>query len=482
MTKKTIIKVLNRKAKILLGVSCSLFIISGIITFIACMFLSPRIYLKEKEITLLVNSELKDREYKAYAMNKDISSQVKVTGEVNTKKVGTYQLTYEVSNFIFVVKKKELVHVVDDTSPTITLKGNKELSLCPNQEYQEEGFTAQDNYDGNLTEKVQVTIDKKEILYKVQDSSKNQAIEKRIIYRKDKTEPILTLKGSGVLTILVGDVYQEKGYQARDNCDGDLTSKVEVIGEVDSSRIGEYLLNYKVKDSSGNEVNATRKIKVVSSLEEATITTGSIYLTFDDGPSSTITPKVLDILKKEKVPATFFVVNWPDQLNFLIRREFQEGHTIALHSYTHDYKTIYQSNFAYLEDLEKIKNKVFQITGQDSKIIRFPGGSSNTISKRYQVGIMSSLAQEVTDKGYHYFDWNVSSEDAGGVNSSQEVYQNVIENLRPNRINVILMHDFENNYYTLNALSDIIQYGKQNGYSFKKITMDTPMITHRIAN
>ena len=95
---------------------------------------------------------------------------------------------------------------------------------------------------------------------------------------------------------------------------------------------------------------------------------------------------------------------------------------------------------------------------------------------------MSKLTIEVQNKGYHYFDWNIGSGDAGDVKSSKEVYNNVINGLSKNRENVILMHDFENNYYTLNALTDIIHYGKENGYVFKNITMDTTMVTHRVSN
>ena len=191
---------------------------------------------------------------------------------------------------------------------------------------------------------------------------------------------------------------------------------------------------------------------------------------------------ILDILKDEGVKATFFVVNHSDSLNYLIKREYDEGHTVALHAYNHDYATIYTSLDNYFKDLEKIQAKVKRITGETSMIIRFPGGSSNTISRNYKKGIMTELTTEVVARGYHYFDWNVSSTDAGGVSSSEQVYNAVVTRLSPDRANVVLMHDFENNYYTLNALRDVIRYAKDNGYVFKRITMDTGMITHGVAN
>ena len=166
----------------------------------------------------------------------------------------------------------------------------------------------------------------------------------------------------------------------------------------------------------------------------------------------------------------------------MLKREYQEGHSIALHSYTHQYDIVYRSKDAYFNDLDQIRNKVYNTIGIYSNIIRFPGGSSNTISKKYCQGIMSEISKETESRGYHYFDWNVSSGDAGGVHSSDEVYQNVIKGLSHNRSNVVLMHDFENNYYTLNAIRDIIKYGKENGYTFSSITMDTPVVHHPIAN
>lgn len=182
------------------------------------------------------------------------------------------------------------------------------------------------------------------------------------------------------------------------------------------------------------------------------------------------------------MPATFFVINHSNNLNYLIKQEYDEGHTVALHSYTHNYKTIYSSSTAYFSDLQKISDKVKSITGEESKIIRFPGGGSNTISKKYNKGIMTYLTSEVINRGYHYFDWNVSSGDAGGSRNKTQVYNAVTKNLRHNRANVVLMHDFENNYKTLNALSDIIDYGHKNGYTFLAIDMTTPLVRHGVNN
>ena len=183
-------------------------------------------------------------------------------------------------------------------------------------------------------------------------------------------------------------------------------------------------------------------------------------------------------MKEEGVKATFFVTNnGPD---YLIQREYNEGHTVGLHTASHNYSIVYKSVDSYYNDLTSVQNRVKRLTGYTSKIIRFPGGSSNTVSKNYSKGIMTILTKDVVNKGYRYYDWNISSGDAGETTSSSGVYNNVIKNLSKNRSNMILMHDIKP--YTRDALRNIIRYGKNNGYTFEKITMSTPMVTHGVNN
>ena len=277
----------------------------------------------------------------------------------------------------------------------------------------------------------------------------------------------------------IGVSYNEPGYEAIDNCDGDLTDKVTVNGTV-STRAGTYKLTYTVEDETGNKAEVVRTVIVRSPYlyNNGTIGTGTIYLTFDDGPKEGTTNIILDILKEEGIKATFFVTcNGPD---YLIKRIVDEGHTIALHTATHDYQYVYSSVDNYFADLNRVSNRVKNITGIESKIIRFPGGSSNTISRHYQQGIMSTLTSMVLDKGYRYYDWNVDSNDAGGANYRSQVYSNVVNNLRYNRGNVVLMHDVK--YQTRDALRDIIKFGKENNFKFDKITMNTYMVRHSVQN
>lgn len=473
-------RVLKKKAVFMAGAISLLLIVVALYSLIS--FIVPTIKLKGKSsVSVEYGEEYKEAGYSAKQFGKSITSDVEVEGEVDSSKVGSYEIRYSVKKGIFSASKVRKVKVVDNVEPVITLTGEKEIKLCPLAEYEEEGFTAEDNYDGELTDKVKVEVRNDEIEYLVKDSSGNLGSVIRKLNRSDKDAPTLSLKGSEEYYVILNNKYNDPGYSASDNCDGDLTDKVVVKGNVDTSKEGKYTITYEVEDSSKNKATKTRVVTVTKEVATNDPVTGAIYLTFDDGPSGSITPQLLDILKEKGVKATFFVINHSSNLDYLIKREYDEGHTVALHSMTHDY-SIYRSVDTYFDDLKQIQDKVERITGEKVMIIRFPGGSSNTVSRNYATGIMSTLTQEVLARGYHYFDWNVSSGDAGDVKTSEGVYNNVVGGLNKNKANVVLMHDFESNYKTLNAISDIIDYGKANGYQFLTIDMSTSMVRHGVNN
>lgn len=207
----------------------------------------------------------------------------------------------------------------------------------------------------------------------------------------------------------------------------------------------------------------------------------TVYLTFDDGPSY-LTEEILDILKDENVPATFFVTERQiDKYADVVRRMQAENHTIGLHTSTHNYSYVYSSDENYFNDLNNIRQKVFRITGVKSRIIRLPGGSSNTISKKYNLGIITRITSALAKKSFYYFDWNIDSEDASGNLTKEDIYMNVTNRIHSGT-NIILMHDLSTKVSTKDALRDIIKYAKANGYTFAKITKSTPQIHHHINN
>jgi len=208
-----------------------------------------------------------------------------------------------------------------------------------------------------------------------------------------------------------------------------------------------------------------------------------VALTFDDGPSSDVTVRVLDTLKANGIKATFFICDYDEDKLPIIKRMIDEGHTIGIHGYSHDYSQIYTSNDAFMENINKLKNKLKEDTGYDAYVIRFPGGSSNTVSEKYCVGVMSQLVQTVTDSGLMYMDWNVSSGDAEGNNRPVNlIIKNVTGGFKHNRNNVVLMHDTSAKQTSADALQSIITYGKNNGYSFYPISKDTIPVHHGVNN
>ena len=421
----------------------------------------------------------------------DITKKVEIEGNIDYSKIGTYEITYKVPTLFGTYTEKETISVVDTTPPDLTLTGEIEINQSYASEFQEPGFTAVDACEGDLAQKVtvkktDVNENEQEIKYTVSDSSGNTITKTRKIHIVDDVPPVITLNGSKSVTVIIGNNYNEKGAKAVDEKDGDLTDKIVTEGLVDASKEGTYEITYKVSDSKGNEATEKRTVNVLAEEIKARMGTdgepGVVYLTFDDGPSSNITPKILDILKQKNVKATFFILNYGSDGEALVKREIAEGHTVGIHGYSHEYSQIYRSVDTYMNNITKLQDKIKASTGYNATITRFPGGSSNTVSKKYCQGIMTTLCREVVNRGYKYFDWNVSSGDAGDVKTSDGVYNNVTKGLSKSRANVVLMHDFSGNTKTLNALSSIIDYGIQNGYTFSNITENTPMVTHKPNN
>ena len=230
--------------------------------------------------------------------------------------------------------------------------------------------------------------------------------------------------------------------------------------------------------SSSDSSSATSGITSGSTSTQSSAASKIVYLTFDDGPGA-YTAKLLDILKKYNVKATFFVTCAGS--DDLIKREYDEGHTVALHTCSHNYAQVYASDDAYFADLTKIQDRVKNITGYTSWLLRFPGGSSNMVSAKYSYGIMSRLVQSVTWKGFTYFDWNVSSGDAGGATTADAVCRNVIAGFgRFSNGAVVLQHDIKG--YSVDAVERIIQYGQANGFVFQPLIASSYAAHHGVNN
>ena len=200
-----------------------------------------------------------------------------------------------------------------------------------------------------------------------------------------------------------------------------------------------------------------------------------VYLTFDDGPSSN-TEAILDVLKEYDVKASFFVVGKEDDASMeMYQRIVEEGHTLGMHSFSHQYSNIYQSVDSFAQDLEKLQRLLKLATGEEVKLYRFPGGSSNKVSN---IG-MEEFIRYLKKRDIVYYDWNVSSGDATSQElEPEEVVQNVINDVRLYQNSVVLMHDGANKVNMVEALPEMIEKLKEMNADLLPITDDMKPIQH----
>lgn len=194
-----------------------------------------------------------------------------------------------------------------------------------------------------------------------------------------------------------------------------------------------------------------------------------VFLTFDDGPTQTVTPHILDLLKQENIKATFFTLGNRAKANpELIKREFEEGHYIANHGYTHKYSQIYQNKQTVLDEYnytEQCIQEALNNTDYHSKVFRFPGGSQGG----YYKNTKNEAKAYLRENGIVSLDWNSLSRDAEGVNTKEGLLQNVIDTIGSKQSVVILMHDAADKILTYETLPDVIKYLRDNGYQFKTL-------------
>ena len=177
-----------------------------------------------------------------------------------------------------------------------------------------------------------------------------------------------------------------------------------------------------------------------------------VYLTFDDGPSAN-TETVLNILKANDIKATFFVVNSSvGDHQYLYKRIVDEGHTLGIHTYSHQYNQIYNSVEDYLADFYQMYQKVYELTGVQPTVFRFPGGSINV----YNQNLYTEIIAEMMRRGFTYYDWNVSSGDAGTTYTSSAIENAVVTGAMNKQRSIVLMHDSSTKQTTVAALQNII--------------------------
>lgn len=197
--------------------------------------------------------------------------------------------------------------------------------------------------------------------------------------------------------------------------------------------------------------------------------TKRVFLTFDDGPSKTVTPLILDLLKQENIKATFFLLGSRTELNpDIVKREYDEGHYIANHGYSHNYTNIYQTPQSVVDEFNATEAAIKNALGNqeyNSYLFRFPGGMPG--GKHAQ--LKAEAAQILEQNGVAHLDWNALTSDAAGAKTSEEMLQNAISTIGGKNSVVILMHDAGDKILTYEMLPNLISYLREKGYEFKNM-------------
>lgn len=380
-----------------------------------------------------------------------------------------------------------LTFIVSRWYVKVDVVGGEEITVAYGEEFDDPGAAAE--LEGPVSEKeLEVhskgTVDTGRIGdYTIQyraGSGLYSGRAERVVHVEDETAPLLILEERPG-AVIEGESWSD-GYHADDNVDGDLTEQVRVEGHVDTNAPGTYVLHYSVSDAAGNVSEAERTV-VVENYMEPLPDSKVVFLTFDDGPGA-YTPELLEILARHDVRVTFFVTAGNPDYFHCMRQAREAGHTVAVHSYTHSYGGIYESDEAYWADFEAMNDVIEEQTGQRADIFRFPGGSSNTVSN-FNPGIMTRLSQEAGERGLEYFDWNVESGDAGRVDTADAVFENITNQCKSldaqgYRHMVVLCHDTHK--YTVDAMDRVLSWFEENGYTLYPLSKGITSCHHGIAN
>lgn len=260
------------------------------------------------------------------------------------------------------------------------------------------------------------------------------------------------------------------------NVDTNNAKNTENTGEVNTSEI----VQTKAETNAGTKEDTNGKDVSEETKTDATPVekTKRVYLTFDDGPSI-YTGQILDILAANDVKATFFVIGRDENYYEYYKRIVDEGHTIGMHSYSHVYQDFYKSENSFGDELTKLNDLIYEVTGTKSSIFRFPGGSSNNVAP---LPIQSYIAY-LNEHNINYYDWNALSGDAVTVGlAPDQLVNNIMHDVKKNKDSIVLMHDLQTTHNTVESLQLLIDTLKSEGYEILPIDENAPLIQHVSCN
>lgn len=281
----------------------------------------PEITLKgENTIELNIDEEYKELGATATdSTDKDISNEIKITSDINIKIAGQYHVNYSVTDNAdrqtTITRTINVIETIDDTTPPVlSLLGDSSIELNIGDLYEEYGATAQDNFDGDLTEAIEITGRVNTdtpgnylITYTVTDNSGNKSSLKREINILDKTineittAPSITINGKNPIELDIGNVYEELGASAKDDVDGDLTDIVEITGNINTNKLGQYKIIYTVINNAGNTTTESRIVNIVESNELKNVTNENDVAEDDASEHDSNKVKITNNKEKEQV-------------------------------------------------------------------------------------------------------------------------------------------------------------------------------------
>ena len=452
-----------------------------LIVLIVYLFLQPRITFVDKEIHLALYQEVEPLQYieKLSHIEED---EIKIDNQVDNSQLGQYKIVYSYHQKVFT-----LIVYVDDMLPPQFETQNKTILKDETISAKELVKNIRDDSKTEVYFQQNYTcleVETYKVVVVVEDSYGNKSEKSAYVQVQAKDEQPPIVSGLTPITLLIGDeIDLKKDVIVKDDHDDSPVLTID-DSKLNIRKIGEYEVYYHVKDQSGNEDTFIRKIEVLSQYDNReALSDGkkTCYLTFDDGPSSN-TKEILEILDQYHIKATFFVTGTSPKDFHYIKEAYQKGHTIGLHTYSHDYEYIYSSLKNYISDLNKIKDVVYQQIGKNVNFIRFPGGSSNLVSKKYNDGIMTRLTKKVIDLGYQYYDWTSINGDGEGIKTVDGLKKKAIEEIGNREDIMFLMHDSGTQENTVKALPDILDYLIEQGYVFQVLDETSPTFHHHVQN
>lgn len=470
------LKNLKMKTKIAIVASLIVLIIAGVATYLLTR--SP-VSFKEDNVKVEINGSFDAVKNISNVRGGKINDVKVDSSKVDYHKLGKYPIIYRYQD----EKYEVMVEVVDTIKPKFEIV---DLDLDLGMEVDANAMVANIEDATKTKVKFKKTYDFTkegvvEVIVQVSDEANNVSEKKgKVTLVKDDQAPVIQGLETLVTTINT-EIDLNKNVSVSDNRDPNPQLTID-SSQLDLSKVGSYNVIYQAIDRSGNKVEQQRVVKVEAKAPGGSNNQNSdkiVYLTFDDGPSAN-TQKILDILDVYGAKATFFVTGTNQGYNHLIKAAHDRGHTIALHTYCHDYAKVYASTDAYFDDLNKVGQMVKNIIGFVPKYVRFPGGSSNTVSRKYCPGIMSALSKELVARGYQYYDWNGDSTDASGNNVPVSKLIANATSSKSNNIN-ILFHDTAAKNTTVQALPAIIENYLARGYRFEAIS-DNSFVPHQGIN